>query len=52
MTRAVALAMRVAIGGRSLSWQRALTGIPPGERGEWDDAIGGWLMDLFEPNLV
>jgi hypothetical protein len=48
----VPLAMRVAIVGRSLSWKRALQGIPMDDRGEWADSIGGWLMDLFQPNLV
>lgn len=52
LRRAVPLAMRTAIVGRSLSWQRALSGIPLDERGEWGDAVGGWLLDLFEPNLV
>jgi len=52
LRRAVPLAMRVAIVGRSLSWKRALSGIPTGDRGEWGDAVGGWLMDLFEPSLV
>jgi len=52
LRRATPLAMRVAIVGRSLSWQRALRGIPMEDRGEWAGTVGGWLMDLFEPNLV
>ena len=41
--------MRVAIVGRALSWQRALTGIPPDDLGEWSGNVGGWLLELFEP---
>jgi hypothetical protein len=52
LTRLVPLAMRVAIVGRSLSWKRGLQGVPMDDRGEWADGIGGWLLDLFEPNLV
>lgn len=54
LTRAVALAMRVAIVGRSLSWKRALGGIPMDDRGEWADAVG-WLADgaiRAEPRLI
>ena len=49
---ATLLAMRVAIIGRALSWHRALTGIPPDDHGEWAGNVGGWLLELFEPNLV
>jgi hypothetical protein len=52
LTRLVPVAMRVAIVGRSLSWKRGLQDIPMDDRGEWADGIGGWLMELFEPNLV
>ena len=52
LTRLVPVAMRVAIVGRSLSWKRSLNGIPMDDRGEWADGIGGWLLELFEPNLV
>jgi hypothetical protein len=52
LRRAALLAMRVAIVGRSLSWKRALREIPIDDRGEWSDAVGVWLMELFEPSLV
>ncbi len=52
LTRIATVAMRVAIVGRSLSWKRSLIGIPKDDRGEWADGVGGWLMELFEPNLV
>jgi hypothetical protein len=49
---AVPVAMRLAIIGRALSWHRALTGISPHDQGEWAGNVGGWLMDLLEPDLV
>jgi hypothetical protein len=49
LTAAVPLAMRIAIVGRSLSWQGALSGIPPRDHGPWAGYVGGWLMELFEP---
>jgi hypothetical protein len=45
----VTTAIRVAIVGRALSWQRGLRGVPPDDRGEWAGNIGGWLLELFEP---
>lgn len=44
------LAMRVAKVGRSLSWQRALAHLPPADRGESANAVGGWIDDLIEPD--
>ena len=52
LAAAAALAMRLAIIGRALSWHRALAGIPPHDHGEWSGNVGGWLMELFEPDLV
>jgi hypothetical protein len=52
LRRVAVLAMRTAIVGRSLSWKRALTGVPPRDHGEWAGNVGGWLMDLFEEKLV
>jgi hypothetical protein len=52
LAAAVPLAMRLAIVGRALSWHRALAGIPAHEHGEWAGNVSGWLMELFEPNLV
>jgi Phosphotransferase enzyme family len=49
LAAAVALAIRVAIVGRALSWRGALAGIPPDDHGEWTGNVGGWLMELFEP---
>lgn len=49
LTAAGRLAMRVAIVGRSLSWQGALAGVPPRDHGPWAGYVGGWLMALFEP---
>jgi hypothetical protein len=49
LAEAVALAMRVAIVGRALSWQRSLAGIPASDHGEWTGNVGGWLLELFEP---
>jgi hypothetical protein len=42
-------AMRVAMVGRALSWQRGLRGVPLDDHGEWRGNVGGWLMELFEP---
>lgn len=52
LAAAVPLAVRLAIIGRAASWHRALTGVPPADRGEWAGHPGGWLMELFEPSLV
>jgi hypothetical protein len=52
LRRIVPVAMRVAIVGRSLSWKRSLVGIPMDDRGDWADRVGGWLTELFEPDLV
>jgi hypothetical protein len=46
---AVTTAIRVAMVGRALSWQRGLWGVPLDDRGEWSGNVGGWLMELFEP---
>jgi hypothetical protein len=52
LAAAAPLAMRLAIIGRALSWHRALAGIPPHDYGEWSGNVGGWLMELFEPDQV
>jgi hypothetical protein len=46
------LATRVHKVGRAVSWNRALSSVPPAERGEYGDAVPGWLLELFEPDLV
>jgi hypothetical protein len=48
----VRLATRVHKVGRAVSWNRALSSVPPAERGEYGDAVPGWLLELFEPDLV
>jgi hypothetical protein len=35
-----------------VSWNRALSSVRPAERGEYGDAVPGWLLELFEPDLV
>jgi Ser/Thr protein kinase RdoA (MazF antagonist) len=52
LRRAAALAIRIAIPGRSLSYQRALCTVPFGDRGEDSDAVGGWLNELLAPDLL
>jgi hypothetical protein len=52
LRRAAVLAIRVAIPGRSLSYQRALGTVPFGERGEDSDAVGGWLNELLAPDIL
>ena len=49
LAEAAGLAMRVAIVGRALSWQRSFAGIPANDHGEWTGNVGGWLLELFEP---
>jgi hypothetical protein len=49
LAEAASIAMRVAIVGRALSWQRSLAGIPLSDHGEWTGNVGGWLLELFEP---
>ena len=45
-------ATRVHKVGRAVSWNRALSSVPPAERGEYGEAVPGWLLELFEPDLV
>jgi aminoglycoside phosphotransferase (APT) family kinase protein len=52
LAAAAPLAMRLASICRALSWHRALAGIPPHDHGEWSGNVGGWLIELLEPNLV
>jgi hypothetical protein len=51
LSRAAALAAKVAMVGRSLSWQRALLLADPAERAEYADAVPGWLAELLAPDL-
>ena len=33
---------------RALSWERALSAVPPAERGEYREAVPGWLRELID----
>ena len=48
----VMTAIRVAAVGRALAWQRAFSGVAPGDRGEHAGAVGEWLLELLEPDLL
>jgi hypothetical protein len=48
LARAVALAGTFGCISRSLSWERALTGLEPDEMDGNGDAVAGWLVDFDE----
>jgi hypothetical protein len=48
MARAVALARTFGCISRSLAWERAMTGLEPGEMDGHGDAIAGWLIEFDE----
>ncbi len=48
LREAFALATRLAMVNRALTWQRVLSAIPPGERSEYEDAVPGWLQDFLD----
>ena len=48
LARAVALARTLGCISRSLSWERALTGLGHAEMEGHGDAVAGWLMELDE----
>jgi len=48
----VQTALRVGAVGRALAWQRALSGVAPAAQGEHAGAVGGWLLELFEPTVI
>ncbi|WP_091445591.1 phosphotransferase [Micromonospora yangpuensis] len=48
LLKAAGLAVTTAKVGRALSWRRALRTDDPA-RGEYADAVPGWLAELFEP---
>jgi hypothetical protein len=52
LRRAAGLAIKIAKAGRALSYQRALCSIPPAARGDNGAAIGGWLGELLEPDVL
>ncbi len=41
-------AVSVAPVNRARSWERALSAIPPAERGEYREAVPGWLRELID----
>jgi hypothetical protein len=48
LARAVALARTFGCIGRSLAWERALTGLEADEMAGDGDAVAGWLMEFDE----
>ncbi|HEV8401898.1 MAG TPA: hypothetical protein VGQ31_02550 [Candidatus Limnocylindrales bacterium] len=48
LVRAAALARDLGCIHRSLSWERAVMGLAPGEMDGFDDSIAGWLMELAD----
>jgi hypothetical protein len=52
LIRASELAYRLAKVGRGMSWRRALDGIDPAERVEWEDAVPASLAALLTPDLL
>jgi hypothetical protein len=45
---AAAHAVSVAPINRARSWERALSAVPPAERGEYREAEPGWLRELID----
>ncbi len=48
LVRAVALARALGCISRSLSWERAMSGLEPSEMDGNGDAVAGWLMEFDE----
>jgi hypothetical protein len=46
------LALRVAPLPRAMTWRRILRGVHPAERGEWLDAVPGWVAEYLEPGIL
>lgn len=46
LLRAAALARDLGCIHRSLSWERSVQGLEPGEMDGFDDSVAGWLMEL------
>ncbi len=51
LVETVGTALRVGAVGRAFAWERALSGVPPTDHGEYAGAVGEWLLELFEPSL-
>lgn len=52
LAETVRLATRIHKVTRALSWNRALSAVPPDRRGEYGEAVPGCLLELFEPDLL
>ena len=48
----LAIAGRVTMVNRSLTWRRALATVPPGESGDYADAVPGWLQEYLAAELA
>ena len=48
LREAFALATRLAMVNRALTWQRVVSAIPPEERQEYEEAVPGWLQDFLD----
>jgi hypothetical protein len=48
LREAFALATRLAMVNRALTWQRVLSAIPPDERQKYEEAVPGWLQDFLD----
>lgn len=47
LRRGFAVAERITMVNRALTWRRALLTVPPGELGEYADAVPGWLQEFL-----
>lgn len=47
LRRGFALAERITMVNRALTWRRALETVPPGEGGEYADAVPGWMQEYL-----
>jgi hypothetical protein len=48
LRQTAALATRLAMVNRALTWQRVVRAIPAKERQEYEEAVPGWLQDFLE----
>jgi hypothetical protein len=52
LAETVQAVLRVGTVGRALAWQRALNDLAPEAHGDHAGAVGGWLLELFEPTVI
>ncbi len=52
LRRGFAVAERINMVNRALTWRRALSTVPPGETGEHADAVPGWLQEYLAAELA